>query len=54
MTGLYENIFAIQNASLLTLKFAAITKGYALAFQAFGSLYWDYVRHVQTSPHKAK
>ena len=24
------------------IKFAAITKGYALAFQAFGSLYWDY------------
>ena len=75
MTGLYENIFAIQNASQLTfllrspkimleplsiqqiinlykkifkideptaIKFAAITKGYALAFQAFGSLYWDY------------
>ena len=75
MTGLYENIFAIQNDSQLTfllrspkimleplsiqqivnhykkifnideqtaVKFAAITKGYALAFQAFGSLYWDY------------
>ena len=75
MTGLYENIFAIQNDSQLTfllrspkimleplsiqqiinqyknifkideqtaIKFAAITKGYALAFQAFGSLYWDY------------
>ena len=24
------------------IKFAAITKGYALAFQAFGFLYWDY------------
>ncbi len=75
MTGLYENIFAIQNDYQLTfllrspkimleplsiqqiinrykkifnideqtaVKFAAITKGYALAFQAFGSLYWDY------------
>lgn len=75
MTGLYENIFAIQNDSQLTfllrspkimleplsiqqivnhykkifnikeqtaIKFAAITKGYALAFQAFGFLYWDY------------
>ena len=75
MTGLYENIFAIQNEAQLTfllrspkimleplsiqqiinhykkifkideqtaIKFAAITKGYALAFQAFGSLYWDY------------
>lgn len=75
MTGLYENIFAIQNDSQLTfllrspkimleplsiqqiinhyknifnideqtaIKFASITKGYALAFQAFGSLYWDY------------
>ena len=75
MTGLYENIFAIQNDSQLTfllrspkimmeplsilqiknlyqtifnldekgsLKFAALTKGYALAFQALGFLYWDY------------
>ena len=75
MTGLYENIYAIQNDSQLTfllrspkimleplslqqiinhyknifkideqtaIKFAAITKGYALAFQAFGYLYWDY------------
>ena len=75
MTGLYQNIFAIQNDSQLTfllrspkimleplsiqqivnhykkifnieeqtaIKFAAITKGYALAFQAFGFLYWDY------------
>lgn len=75
MTGLYENIFAIQNDSQLTfllrsprikleplsiqqivnnykrifrvdeqtaIKFASLTKGYALAFQAFGYLYWDY------------
>ena len=75
MTGLYENIFAIQNDAQLTfllrspkimleplsiqqivnqyktifnineetaIKFAALTKGYALAFQAFGFLYWDY------------
>ena len=75
MTGLYENIFSIQNDSQLTfllrspkimleplsiqqiinhykkifnideqtaIKFAAITKGYALAFQAFGFLYWEY------------
>ena len=75
MTGLYENIYAIQNDSQLTfllrspkimmeplsilqiknqyqtifnfdetnaLKFAALTKGYALAFQALGFLYWDY------------
>ena len=75
MTGLYENIFAIQNDSQLTfllrspkimmeplsilqiknqyqkifnleetssIKFAALTKGYALAFQALGFLYWDY------------
>lgn len=75
MTGLYENIYAIQNDSQLTfllrspkiimdplsiqqiinkykkifeldenkaIKLAAITKGYALAFQALGYLYWDY------------
>ena len=75
MTGLYENIYAIQNDSQLTfllrtprimmeplsiqqivnqykkifkvdeqkaIKLATITKGYALAFQAFGFLYWDY------------
>ena len=44
MTGLYENIFAIQNDAQLTflLRSPTITKGYALAFQAFGFLYWDY------------
>ncbi len=75
MTGLYENIYAIQNDPALTFllrtpkirleplslhqitkqyaaifqisaeqakKFAAITKGYAFAFQAFGLLYYEY------------
>lgn len=75
MTGLYENIYAIQNDSQLkfllcspkiimdplsiqqiinkykkifeldenkAIKLAAITKGYALAFQALGYLYWEY------------
>ena len=75
MTGVYENIYAIQNDSQLTfllrspkiimeplsiqqiinqykkifeldentaIKIAAITKGYALAFQALGYLYWEY------------
>ncbi|MBQ0052497.1 MAG: AAA family ATPase [Treponema sp.] len=75
MTGLYENIFAIQNDPKLTFllrspkiileplsihqivsqykeifdldletatKFAALTKGYAFAFQAFGLLYWEH------------
>ncbi len=75
MTGLYENIYAIQNNPSLTFllrspkiiinplsmlqisehyknifeidnveanKLAAYTKGYALAFQALGFLYWEY------------
>lgn len=75
MTGLYENIYAVQNDPALTFllrtpkihleplsmrrvaaqykdifhvsideakHFAAITKGYAFAFQAFGMLYWEY------------
>jgi hypothetical protein len=75
MTGLYENIYAIQNNPSLTFllrspkiiinplsmlqisehyknifeidnveanKLAVYTKGYALAFQALGFLYWEY------------
>ena len=75
MTGLYENIYAIQNDSALTFllrspklfleplslrqiskqyreifniessvsnKLAAITRGYAFAFQALGMLYFEY------------
>ena len=75
MTGLYENLYAIQNDPKLTFllrspkivlsplslsqianeygsifaiskedacKLAAVTKGYAFAFQALGLLYWEY------------
>ena len=36
----YKKIFNIDEQT--AIKFAAITKGYALAFQAFGFLYWEY------------